>query len=350
MRNFELTAIERHKLKKAHRNAKEKWAADRLKAIYLLGSGWTLELTAEALMLDMETLRNWIVRYQDGGIKKLLQRDYFGRDSELNTIQIQELKSHLQINTYMTAKAVRDYIQKQYKVKYSRSGTTALLHRLGFVYKKPKIHPGKIDAAAQIKFLEKYDKIRRSGEPVYFVDGCHPQHNSQPNYGWILKGHNKLLLSNTGRKRVNIHGGLNINSHKLISIVDEKNIDADTFILLLEAIQKKHQKEKKVHIILDNAGYHKGEKVMGFLRKNKRLKLSFLPPYCPHLNLIERVWKHFKNSVLYNRYYPVFTEFKQACVNFLNDDHRKKFATLLTEKFHLVEKNWSMLTPKFSVA
>jgi hypothetical protein len=60
MRNFELTPIECQKLKKAHRHAKEKWAADRLKAIYLLGTGWTLEKTAEALMVDIETLRNWI--------------------------------------------------------------------------------------------------------------------------------------------------------------------------------------------------------------------------------------------------------------------------------------------------
>jgi transposase len=350
MRNFKLNPNELFRLRKAHRNAKEKWAADRIKAIVLLGSGWTLELTAEALMVDIETLRNWIERYREGGTKRLLERDYLGREGELDEEQQQELKVHLQDNTYMTVKAIRAHIHKQYGVKYSRSGATALLHRLGFVYKKPKIHPGKIDAVAQIKFLEKYDKIRRSGEPVYFVDGCHPQHNSQPNFGWILKGHNKLLLSNTGRKRVNIHGGININTHKLVSIVDDKNIDADTFILLLEAIQKRHGKGEKVHIILDNAGYHKGDKVAEFLKKNKKLKLTFLPPYCPHLNLIERVWKHFKNSVLYNRYYPVFSEFKQACVNFLKTDHRKKFATLLTEKFHLVEKNWSMLTPNFGMA
>src|SRR5271163_2359308 len=110
MRNFELTAIERQKLKKAHRHAKEKWAADRLKAIYLLGIGWTLELTSEALMVDIETLRNWIDRYRNGGIQKLLQRDYFGRDAELSKEQLQELKAHLQLNTYMTIKAIRAYI------------------------------------------------------------------------------------------------------------------------------------------------------------------------------------------------------------------------------------------------
>lgn len=349
MRNFELTPIECQKLKKAHHHAKEKWAADRLKAIYLLGTGWTLELTSEALMVDIETLRNWIDRYRNGGIKKLLQRDYLGRDAELSKEQLQELRAHLQLNTYMTVKAIRDYIYKKYAIKYSRSGATALLHRMGFVYKKPKIHPGKVDAVAQIKFLEKYHKIRKSGFPVYFVDGCHPQHNSQPNYGWILKGENKLLLSNTGRKRVNIHGALNINTHKLISVIDDR-INGDSFIELLNKVKRTQKKNKKAYFILDNAGYHKSEQILNYLKLNKWVKLVFLPPYYPHLNLIERVWKYFKQSVLYNRYYPDFSSFKNSCANFLKDNHRKKLTTLLTEKFHLVHKNWSMLTPNFGMA
>ncbi|WP_375338927.1 transposase [Candidatus Berkiella aquae] len=41
--------------------------------------------------------------------------------------------------------------------------------------------------------------------------------------------------------------------------------------------------------MLDNAGYHKSEKIQKYLKKNKWVKLIFLPPYCPHLNLIEHV-------------------------------------------------------------
>ncbi|MBS0290115.1 MAG: hypothetical protein JSS07_08800 [Proteobacteria bacterium] len=48
MRNFELTPIECQKLKKAHRHAKEKWAADRLKAIYLLGTVITQSFLASS--------------------------------------------------------------------------------------------------------------------------------------------------------------------------------------------------------------------------------------------------------------------------------------------------------------
>jgi hypothetical protein len=41
MKDFELSSEEIQSLKKIHRHTKEKWAADRIKAIILLGSGWT---------------------------------------------------------------------------------------------------------------------------------------------------------------------------------------------------------------------------------------------------------------------------------------------------------------------
>jgi len=45
-------------------------------------------------------------------------------------------------------------------VNYSGRGVVALLHRLGFYYKKPKLIPGKADAEAQEAFLEEYKKLK----------------------------------------------------------------------------------------------------------------------------------------------------------------------------------------------
>lgn len=61
------------------------------------------------------------------------------RNFELTPIECQKLKkAHLQLNTYMTVKAIRDSIYKKYAIKYSRSGATALLHRMGFVIKSQR--------------------------------------------------------------------------------------------------------------------------------------------------------------------------------------------------------------------
>ena len=44
---------------------------------------------------------------------------------------------------------------------------------------------------------------------LYFMDGCHPLHNSIAAYGWIKKGTEKALKANTGRMRLNINGAYN---------------------------------------------------------------------------------------------------------------------------------------------
>jgi transposase len=46
-----------------------------------------------------------------------------------------------------------------------------------------------------------------------------------------------------------------------------------------------------IHIFLDNARYHHAKLVQAWLAQpGRRIKLHFIPAYCPHLNPIERLW------------------------------------------------------------
>ncbi|CAD7839076.1 MAG: Mobile element protein, partial [Olavius algarvensis Gamma 1 endosymbiont] len=65
---------------------------------------------------------------------------------------------HLQTNLYLSAKAVAHWVEETYGVSYTESGMTAALHRLGYVYKKPRYVPGKADREAQEQFLAENEK------------------------------------------------------------------------------------------------------------------------------------------------------------------------------------------------
>lgn len=343
MKNFNLSTKEVADLKNAHKQKTlHRYEADRIKSIVLLGTGWTLESVSEALLLDTETLRNYVKKYRDGGIKVLLTRNYQGKESRLTRQQLNELKIHLDEKTYMDVASIIAYVKKQYNETYKSSGMRNILKKLGFSYKKPTVIPGKMDPVAQLKYLQKYEKLRRSGNPLYFMDGVHPQHNSQPNYGWILKGKEKALRSNTGRKRLNINGALNIDTLELMASPVE-SLNKDNTINFFKKILKKHKNDKKIYIICDNAAYYRNKEVTKFLKKIKKIELVFLPAYCPHLNLIERVWKYFKKMVVYNQYYETFQEFKYSCMNFFKRRHKKKLKKLLTEKFHFGYETLSLL-------
>ncbi len=213
MTTFTLSQEEISSLKIAHRTAKKKREADRIKAIILLGKGWTIREVAEALLLDDETIRNYLNRYKNGGLKALLNDSQKGYGGKLSKSVIEQLDNHLNKNTYVRTQEIVSYVTKQFKVKYSISGMTDLLHRLGYTYKKPKLVPGKADTKAQEEFVEFYKELKETkgaNDYIYFMDGAHPQHNSVAGYGWIKKGKVKELKSNTGRQRLNINGAINI--------------------------------------------------------------------------------------------------------------------------------------------
>ena len=69
---------------------------------------------------------------------------------------------------------------------------------------------------------------------IMFCDGVHPHHNTESETGWIEKGKAFQILSNSGRKRVNIHWA--INPHNPTEIVMHKCevINAETTVELLK--------------------------------------------------------------------------------------------------------------------
>jgi len=338
MKEYTLSREKIAELEKFHRSLRDKRQADRIKAVIALSKGWSAAQVAEILLFDEKTSRHYFERYQQGGLQALLDDHYSGAEPKLDAHQMSELEGYLEEHIMPDAKSVIAHIDKQYGVRYSVSGVTDLLHRLGFSYKKPTHVPGKQDPAQQQAFLDEYEHIKESkgqNDPIYFVDATHPQHNSIPSYGWIKKGQEKELKANCGRQRLNINGAINIETLEPTTGFYD-TINADSTIDLFSKIEAKHRDAKAIYIIVDNARYYRSRLLKDYTEGTK-IKLIFLPPYSPNLNLIERYWKFFKKKVLNNCYYETFEEFKLACKSFFRK--RKKYLPelqmLLTENFHI---------------
>ncbi len=319
MKNFELSPEEIKALRFAHKKERRNVSkAYRINAVILLGSGWTVKQVSEALLLDEDTLGNYIKKYKEGGFSNLLKTLHQGSKPLLNQAQSRELCNELEQNMHLTTLSVRNFVQESFGITYSQSGMVNLLHQLGFTYKKPKLVPAYADEQAQEEFLKFYlDFMEKKpeNEVVFFADGVHPQHNSLPGYGWIRKGLESELKSNTGRSRLNIHGAMNAETFETTIVASESNIDRESTIALFIQLLMFYPSAKKIHIILDNAKYHYSSEVREFASKNK-INIVYLPAYSPELNLIERLWKVFKKNVVYNKFYEKFESFKNACLDF----------------------------------
>jgi len=338
MDDFQLTNKQIDALKVLHRSQRDKRFAYRINAIILLGSGWSVSQVAQALLIDEKTVRLWYEKYTRGGTDELLALHYEGKAPSLTAEQQEELAKHLDEHTYLTSNAIRSYIKKKYRVEYKPSGVKELLHRLGFSYKKPKHVPGKLDPQKQKAFVAEYEILRKTkdeNDPIYFADACHPQHNSVPAYGWIRRGKEKHLKSNGGRKRVNIHDAVNMDTKDIVTDF-AKSINKESSLRLFKKIEVKHPEAKVIHVFVDNASYYIAHWLQEKL-KGTKIKLHFLPSHSPNLNVIERLWKFFKKEILYNTYYEKFEDFLAACQRFFRC--RTKYAgelrSLLTENFQL---------------
>jgi transposase len=338
MMDYYLPAEELAELRAAHRSTRDKREADRIKAVVLLASGWGADDVAAALLVDPNTVRNHFKAYRAGGLSGLVHLAYRGSDCELSEAELNALDAHVQASLYLSAKDVAAWVEAQFDVLYTASGMTALLHRLGFVYKKPKLVPGKADPEAQEAHLAKYEELKKNkgeNDVICFMDAVHPQHNPVLGYGWIKRGEDHKVRSNTGRRRVNINGAIDLERLEAVVRFDD-SINADSTIALFEQLEQFYVAATYIYVICDNARYYHSRAVQAYL-EHSRIKLVPLPPYAPNLNLIERLWKFFKKKVLYNRYYESFDTFRKACEEFFRNpqQYQPELRQLLTENFEI---------------
>ncbi|MCW5588416.1 MAG: IS630 family transposase [Legionellales bacterium] len=339
MKDYRLTTRELQMLKLQHRKEKRKQNADRLKALYLMGSGWSLPAICEALLLDENTLYRYYKCYKEGGVKSLLENKHKGSERKMTSEEESLLDEHLQEFPCRTTKEVIAYVEMEFDVKYSISGMNSLLKKLGFSYHKPQPKPGKIDIKAQKEFIKEYYKIRSKMTPadsLYFMDGAHPQHNPSVQCGWLKKGYRFNVSTGTRYGRVNINAAINIDTHDVVSMTAKKldeNMTLDFFIKL-----RKAQPKGWIYLVLDNAEYY-SFKDIDKIAEHMGIKLIYLPPYSPNLNPIERLWSYLKKKLLYNRYFEKFEDFEKACTGFMKSlKYRKQeLRTLITENFQMFD-------------
>ena len=254
----------------------------------------------------------------------------------LSDSELKALTRDLQAQIFLTSAAVIVHIKKKFGVQYSGGGVTELLHRLGFSFKKATPVPGKANKKKQQQFINRYNGIKPHGL-VYFGDSTHPEFAPTITYGWIKKGQNFDVKTNSGwRKRVNICGVIEIDSLDVIAR-SYKTINKDSVCDLLKAIRCKNPEEKTIYLVLDGAGYNRAKKVRN-LAKELRIKIVYLPPYSPNLNPIERLWKFMKKKVTANRYFEEFDDFKKELINFFRGirKYRSELETLITDNFPIL--------------
>ena len=242
-----LSAKERTALQAVMRHPSETHGvARRANAILLLDDGWNCAKVAEAFYLDDDTVRTWFKRYQAGGLDEMKAFDWKGRSGYLSRERMAELSARLGERLMRDSGEVAAYIAARWGVVYGPSGCVALLHRLGFEYKRPESLPARSDEAKQAAFISRYDQLLNglaADEVVYFADAVHPEYQSRPAHGWVRKGDKVALRRTSGRQRLNLHAALNLENFHC-PLVEAERIDAASTIVLLAKLEASNPRQE----------------------------------------------------------------------------------------------------------
>ena len=318
----------------------------RANALVLLDDGLSCQEVARVLLFDDDTIRGWYDLFEQGGLESLTRFDMGGSASKMSAEQAEALKIWITASLPRSTRPVGAWIEKEFGLVYeSRSGLIALLHRLGLEYHKPDVIPRKLDEKTQEAFIASYESLSNSmgaDEVAVFVDAVHPTHAARPVGCWAPKEQNLAIEQTSGRERINIHGAIDLETGQT-RMIEAETIDATSTIRLLESLELPYPLMVCIHVFLDNARYHHAKLVREWLsRPGCRIKLHFLPAYCPHLNPIERLWGVMHKNITHNKCYGTCGEFAEATLNFLRDEVPRRWAEFCDS----VTDNFRIISPK----
>ena len=339
-----LSAKERTALQAVIRHPSEiHGVARRANAILLLDDGWNCAKVAEAFYLDDDTVRTWFKRYQAGGLDAMTGFDWKGRSGDLSRERMAELSARLGERLMRDSGEVAAYIAARWGVVYGHSGCVALLHRLGFEYKRPESLPARSDEAKQAAFISRYDQLLNglaADEVVYFADAVHPEYQSRPAHGWVRKGDKVALRRTSGRQRLNLHAALNLENEFPLPSGRGR---ADRCRLHHRAAREvggqqprqeadpRHRRQRPL------SSRPCGPAVAGETRLPHHARLP--AAHAPHLNAIERLWAVMHREVTHNKFPASFSHFVEAIFDFFRRRMPKewtKWRDTVTDNFRII--------------
>jgi transposase len=137
---------------------------------------------------------------------------------------------------------------------------------------------------------------------LIYLDECEVHRHPHLSRLWRRRGSTLRVPAAGEDARFTVYGALDYASGRVIwQTAPHKN--AATFVAFLDHLAAALP-TGQILIVLDNVGYHKGHMARRWwVVHHDRIRPMWLPAYSPHLNLIERVWRHLKDKLANHRWW-----------------------------------------------
>jgi transposase len=343
-----LTPEQRREIERRCKETLDRRVYQRLAAVLAIADDKPREEVAQLLRVGLSQLGEWLRVFRNKGLDALCTLHYKGDPGKLTPGQVHQLKENVSTGCFRSTDQIRQWLFDTFRVSYSPSGVKDLLKRIGVSYHKVSGFLWKADPDKQHAFVKRVARHQREAKRPdaprtrrYYVDACHPIWGLDLVYScWLLLGQRFLVGMGSGRKRLNILGAYCPDDHEYVDYrLTRDNINGAQFVNFLRLLLSMHPETEKFILYVDGARYYDSPVVKEWLKRHPQFHLSKIPAYSPNVNLIERMWKFMRQKALC-RWHKTFEDMQAAVSEVLDhlEGYRGELQTLMTEKFHIIDK------------
>lgn len=294
--------------------------------ILLSNGGHTMPGIAEILGCSSETVKRVRKLFRQEGIPALTPKQSSGRPGRATPSFLEMLAQAVQTNpqdlgygfaTWSTARLAA-HLAKETGIRFSNDQISRLLHQEGFSVHRPKhTMKGKRDEAAyqkakaRLRRLKKKALVKDAPEALVFQDEVEIHRHPALARMWAPVGSQPEIPAPGKNEKKVVYGGVDYaTGQTTYTVADTKS--GVNFLAFLIALVTAYA-GRKIRLVCDNGRFHHTKAVQQWLEANQdSIEVFWLPPYCPSLNLIERLWGHLKRTVIANVLYETIDDLVEA--------------------------------------
>ncbi len=307
---------ERKRLLEIYRGKEAHPPQVRLRAhiILLLADGQPWSLIEQMLYCSSATIARWKRRFESGGGTEALLEESRGRRVSLLVdwalvlawwVKRLTPREFGYCRSRWSCATLALVLLDTHGVKVTAQTVRRCLHKQNLVWRRPRPVPGPKDPQRRQKLRKIRQLLRNSGpdEAAVFCDEVDLNLNPDIGCMWMSKGEQARVVTPGSNVKRYLCGSMSWRSGELIETIGTSR-NAALFVAHLDDLRRCFRRYRKVHVICDNARFHKIETsrvVRQYMAEHgDRIVLHYLPAYSPQDNPIERVWWHLHEQITRN--------------------------------------------------